>query len=176
MLGFLRKKAGRPTDEKQRVRAVFSKIVSPEAAEAVLDKAPLKIAEPRPAHLGIVLAWIEGAEVGEIAVGIRSVVEVASRHDAMVWSITGPLVVMSLGAFRENQASFDPEALRRFVAELAGLDNRRLKLVHANGTAQVGLFGSETGVCLYSFVFPRFEEMLAALTRTEAGQVIGLDL
>ncbi len=152
MLGFLRKKAGRPTDEKQRVRAVFSKIVSPEAAEAVLDKAPLKIAEPRPAHLGIVLAWIEGAEVGEIAVGIRSVVEVASRHDAMVWSITGPL------------------------AELAGLGNRRLKLVHANGTAQVGLFGSEAGLCLYSFVFPRFEEMLAALTRTETGQVIGLDL
>jgi hypothetical protein len=157
---------------KAKVRSVFSKIVSPNVVKELLSAEGFKGGEFRPVDLGVFLIMVGGADVPNIAAGVSRIPELASRNEAMVWSVIGPLVALSLGAVHESWVPLDQEALRKLISEIVSPDAGPVKLVHWQGMAHVGLFGGEIGTLTYSVVFPEFDRMFSTLGRLEFGQVV----
>jgi hypothetical protein len=151
--------------EKRRIKQAFSRIVAPDAVEAVLRGDELETVLKQ-GHLQFALASVRGTPA-EISDRVGLIGDVAMAHSLVVFSSLGPLVAVASGMHSWSP----PDATRRlaFVEDLRRQLGDDVKILHGTAIGHYGLLGKETGVVFYSFLLPHFDSVLAALVRLEFG-------
>jgi len=153
--------------DKGRVRRAFEKLVNPETVELLLregaERQPLK-----QARIEFVLAFVKGDNSARVAQHMARVADLAIAHGGVVHDLVGGLVVVAFGTHPalSVESKGRPALVDALQREFAG----DVKIVHGAADGHYGLVGSE-GRMSYTFLVPKFDEMLGALGRLGFGQI-----
>jgi hypothetical protein len=151
--------------EKRRLRKVFSRVITPEAIEAIFTGEGLDVGL-REGPLQFVLPYVRGTPT-EISDRVGTIAEVAKVHSAVFYTALGPLAAVAFG----TQAWSPPDAAKRraFVEDLRQKLREDVKIIHGAAIGHHGLLGEKTAVLSYTFILPQFDRILAALARLDFG-------
>ena len=88
------------------------------------------------------------------------------EHEATVYDLLGPMVVMAFGTLGPARTSGSRQQLVSHLVQQFGAD---IKIVHGAADGHFGTFGSRTRLS-YTFTFPSFDLALTTLGQLEFGQ------
>lgn len=148
--------------EKRKAKRALEKLVNPEQVEKFLREGsePPKYRQDR---IEFILTFIRGENPDEVSKRVALVTDLARVYGAIINHIVGPLVVV---AFHKVPVS---EARRLLVQSLQQQLGHDIKIVHGAANGHHGPFGK--GLCMYTFLVPRFDEVLGKLSELEFGWV-----
>jgi hypothetical protein len=146
----------------------LSKYLGPDLVKVVAEGGPLR-ASPKiqSGRIEFVFVLVRADSPQELETRIGLVADAGHKHDAIVHSVVGPMVVMAFGTLRSAQHSATSRTkLVSYMQEQFGSD---VRIAHGAADGHFGNFGGDRSIH-YTFTFPRFDAALAALGRLEFGQ------
>jgi len=153
--------------KKRRLRQTFEKYITPESVDSVRQNG----SQRRPlteARIDFILLFVRGESPAEISERVGKVADLAVRHGAVVHDLVGALVIVAFGTLPAS--SVESGNRLSLVDALRGQFDRDIKIVHGVADGHCGNFGNENRMS-YSFLVPRFDAILGALSRLDFGQI-----
>jgi hypothetical protein len=154
--------------QERRVRKLFSELVSPEIVKQIMeDKSDeaFDFSNFKEAKVEYALVFIRGDGPVQICERVGIVCDIGIAHSAMVDSVLGALVVMTVGSPVCKEG--DRSALISELKEKLGPD---LKIVHGSSPGHFGLVGSQQRMS-FTFIIPNFDAVLGCLDEIRFGEV-----
>lgn len=147
---------------------MFANLASPRAVKAALSGDVMARQPLTSAHIEFVLAFVGGDNPEEISERVVKVVEIAGTHQAVIHGSIGSLVIMAFGTLRfaSPQAGGRLSLVEHLSRELSS----GVKIIHGAADGHYGLIGGKNYMS-YTFLMPRFDAILGALSEVEFGQV-----
>lgn len=150
---------------RRRVKKIFGKLVKPDAVQEVLGDPP-QDGPLTATDIELVLVLVRFESPKQFSKLIERVLEICSRHEALIDGLSGSLVVAAFGV--QPHAAKRPGAARKLAAALIKELGPDVKIVCAAGTGYCGHLGFGDSV-RFSFVLQGFDALLALLSKTEFG-------
>lgn len=142
--------------------------LSPEALKAVLSEKDVAL-ELHQNRIEFVVVFIKGEQAQEVSERYARIATIAVSHNALIDGFMSGLVVMVFG--KPLRPEPKPDGRRSLVGALADGLPGELKIVHGASEGYRGMFGK--GIpSNFSFLVPRFDDVLAALARLQFGQTL----
>jgi hypothetical protein len=152
------------------IRQTFAAHVSPATVRALMAE-PMKTAldvAPRRADVHFVIVQFRDGTVAEMQEAFTRIAEIAIAADGVVESNLSSLALITFGALRVDEAAAANQA--KVVVSLMASLGSRVRLVHGQASAFVGLWGGGTRV-FYGTVLPDFRAMPAESCRGRVRRV-----
>jgi hypothetical protein len=151
---------------KRKLTRQLGKWLSPELVQEVLDGRALQTPKIRAGRIEFIFVFVRAESVEQLAERTGAVVDAGMEHEAVVYNVVGPMVVMAFGAHGPPPS---PSSRSRLVGRMREKLGTTIKIVHGAEDGHFGLFGSEKFLA-FTFTFPGFDHALATLGRLEFGQ------
>ena len=148
-----------PFRKSEHLKSTFGKFIANGIVDEVLQ-GPGQLQEKQ---IEYVLLLLNSHEL------IGSAIEIISRHDCMIESITGTLITVLVGVPLKKPAS--EECRRKLVAQLSAELGVAAVVLHGGGTALVGMVGNSQRMS-YTAIIPEYKAKLTKLSSAEFGEVI----
>jgi len=149
--------------ERRRIEKTLGSFVSPETARRVADGTAAPPV-PRERSIDFALISLAAADAAAYSARAAAVAETASRHQAVIQSLT-PIVVVAFGLIE----SAPSEGRAGFIAEMQSQFGDAA-IVHGRVIATVGIFGGDSFLDV-GFWWPGIADALRELARLTPGQV-----
>jgi hypothetical protein len=146
----------------------LSKYLSPDLVKAVA-KGALPLASPKiqSGRIEFVFVLVRADSPQQLEAHIGLVEDAGHKHDAVVHSVVGPMVVMAFGTLKSAQHSATSRT--KLVSYMQEQFGSQVRIVHGAADGHFGNFGGDRSIH-YTFTFPSFGAALAALGRLEFEQ------
>jgi hypothetical protein len=152
----------------RKARKILGKYVTPDALEAILRDDGTNQPKFKAARIEYVLVFVRGDTPEDISQRVGRVAEIAMSHDGVVHDMVCEMVVIAFGTLPSGSS---PAGKRALLVEHLGRELlSQVKIIHGVADGYYGNIGSGVRMA-YSFLVPRFNLILGALSRLEFGQI-----
>jgi hypothetical protein len=154
--------------KRRRLEHDLAKYVSPDRVKAILEGRESLPPSIRSGPIEFVFVIVRADTLEMLSDRMGIALELSDTHGAGIHHIVGSLIVITFGTF-EGQAS-SPELRMALVSSLRERLQSDSKILHGSAQAHYGNLGSATRLS-YTFIFPQFDQALAAIGALQWGQI-----
>ena len=154
--------------EKRRVKKVFGRLVTKEAAEAIAEGRFSSEMKMTAGRIDFILVFLRGESAEQVSERMGVVSDLAMKHNGTVEGMISALMTITFGTFPKEQPL--PSSRLALVDELQSALGSDIKIVHGTANGHIGIFGSSTRMA-YTFLVPKFDVALARLGHMEFGKI-----
>jgi len=154
--------------QRRRVRKIFERVVTPEAAAAIARGEPLQRQPFTAAQIEFVLVFVRGDTPEMISERVGQVAAIAISRKAVVHGLVCELVVIAFGTHPAISSAVGQRAA--LVEQLGKELSDHVKVIHGAAAGHYGQIGSGYRMA-YGFLLPHFNAILGRLSSLEFGQI-----
>jgi hypothetical protein len=133
--------------EKQRVKRVFEKLVSPEQVENLLRDRP-DLTQHQRRRIEFIVTFVRGEIPEDVSKRICQVTDIATTHGAMFHEIIGALVIVAFGT--DPTSAPKPENRLLLVQSLQQELARDVKIVHGAAAGHTAFLEARIDLAILS--------------------------